>query len=93
MKNWIVIGATSAIAESVCRIWAVRGYNLYLVARNQDKLNAAAQDYSVRGAGSAHTFVMDVNSTESHQACWDSAVTAMGKVDGIFIAHGTLPDQ
>ena len=93
MKNWIVIGATSAIAESVCRLWSVRGYNLYLVARNPEKLDAVSQDYRVRGAGSTYTFVMDVNSTESHQACWDNAVAAMGRVDGIFIAHGTLPDQ
>ncbi|RLT89066.1 MULTISPECIES: SDR family oxidoreductase [unclassified Ketobacter] len=93
MKNWIIIGATSAIAESVCRLWAVRGYSLFLVARNQSKLDTLANDYQVRGAAKVHTHLLDVNATDSHQPCWDAALDAMGRIDGILIAHGTLPDQ
>lgn len=93
MKNWIVIGATSAIAESVCRLWAGRGYNLFLVGRNQEKLGVVAKDLGVRGAASIHTRVMDVADHNLHQECWNDAVESLGKVDGIFIAHGTLPDQ
>ncbi|MBA54736.1 MAG: short-chain dehydrogenase [Pseudomonadales bacterium] len=93
MKNWIVIGATSAIAESVCRLWAVRGYNLFLVGRSQDKLDMVAKDYQVRGAAGVHTQTLDVKDHGQHQSCWDAAMKAMGTVDGILIAHGTLPDQ
>lgn len=93
MKNWIVIGATSAIAESVCRVWSTRGYSLFLVGRNEDKLQQLSADYSVRGATTVHHFLLDVNEFGSHQTCWDEAVKSMGRVDGIFIAHGTLPDQ
>lgn len=60
MKNWIIIGATSAIAESVCRLWAVRGYSLFLVARNQSKLDTLANDFQVRGAAKVHTHLLDV---------------------------------
>ncbi len=93
MKNWIVIGATSAIAEEVCRVWAKRGYGLFLVARNEEKLNAVAQDVRVRGAQSVDCFVLDVIDTDKHSECWQQAESVMGKIDGIFVAHGTLPDQ
>ena len=93
MKNWIVIGATSAIAESVCRLWSVRGYNLFLVGRNQEKLDTVAKDYQVRGASTVYTHLLDVKDHAQHQSCWDAATKAMGKVDGMLIAHGTLPDQ
>ncbi|RLT98644.1 SDR family oxidoreductase [Ketobacter sp.] len=93
MKNWIVIGATSAIAESVCRLWSTRGYNLFLVGRNADKLESVKQDYTVRGADTVFTHVLDIAQLDKHQACWEQAKAAMGRIDGIFIAHGTLPDQ
>ena len=93
MKNWIVVGATSAIAESVCRLWAGRGYNLFLVGRSQEKLDAVAQDYRVRGAANVYTWIMDVNEHSAHEGCWEQAEKDLGKVDGVFIAHGTLPDQ
>ncbi len=93
MKNWIVVGATSAIAESVCRLWASRGYKLFLVARNEEKLNVVAQDLKVRGAGQVDVYSMDANAFELHQPCFDAALKSMGRVDGLFVAHGTLPDQ
>jgi len=93
MKNWIIIGATSAISESVCRIWSVRGYKLFLVGRDEKKLATLRDDYSVRGASDVYTHVMDVNQFEAHEACWNAAAEQMGRIDGIFIAHGTLPDQ
>jgi short-subunit dehydrogenase len=93
MKNWIVVGATSTIAESVCRLWAARGYKLFLVARNEEKLKQIAQDLKVRGAAQVDTFSMDANAFELHAPCFEAALKTMGKVDGIFIAHGTLPDQ
>jgi len=93
MKNWIVVGATSAIAEDVCRLWSARGYRLFLVGRSQQKLDAVAADYQVRGAEAVYTRMLDANDFIAHQECWDAAESAMGKVDGILLAHGTLPDQ
>lgn len=93
MKNWIVVGATSAIAESVCRIWAARGYSLFLVARNQEKLDTITADLKIRGAEAVYSFVMDANDFEAHERCLIQARESMGKVSGVFIAHGTLPNQ
>ena len=93
MKNWIVIGATSAIAEAVQRIWAARGYQLFLVARNEQRLQAVADDLSIRGAKAAHCYVMDVSDQEQYEPCLQAAKAALGEIDGLLIAHGTLPDQ
>ncbi len=93
MKNWIIIGATSAIAESVGRIWAAKGYQLFLVARNSQRLEDVAADLNVRGASAVKSFSMDLNSIDHHDQCLEAASAAFGHIDGILIAHGTLPDQ
>lgn len=93
MKNWIIVGATSAIAESVCRLWSMRGYKLFLVGRSEEKLEMLSADYKVRGADEVFSYVLDINQFDAHQSCWDEAEKSMGRVDGILIAHGTLPDQ
>ena len=38
MKNILIIGATSAIAQQCTKIWNASGNNLFLVARNKKKL-------------------------------------------------------
>lgn len=93
MKNWIVVGACSAIAEATARIWAARGGKLFLLARNQEKLDMLAQDLKVRGAQDVFTKVFDACDYDSHLTLFNEAEAQLGSVDGIFIAHGTLPDQ
>ncbi len=93
MKNWLILGATSAIADEVMRLWAGRGYKLFLVARNQDKMDMIKADLSVRGASQVETYVLDANETTKHISLLDEADKRLGHIDGVFIAHGTLPDQ
>jgi len=89
----LVIGATSAIAEHCARIWAARGDALYLVARNEERLKTIAADLKVRGAANAHSHCLDLNDLDDHTAMLDAAETAMGGVDTVLIAHGTLSNQ
>lgn len=93
MKRILIIGATSAIAMASARIWAVQGANLFLVARDAEKLDALAGDLTVRGATKIRTFQMDANETSTHLAMLDAAIQALGQVDIALVAHGTLPDQ
>lgn len=93
MKKILIIGATSAIAEHCARLWAVRGDALFLVARNQDRLNTIAMDLRVRGAGNVSTYPMDLNEITGQQAMLDAADVALGGVDTVLIAHGTLSNQ
>ncbi|CAG2140164.1 putative oxidoreductase [Cupriavidus yeoncheonensis] len=93
MKNILIIGATSAMAEAASRRFAERGDKLFLVGRNAGRLQAIAEDLGVRGGAGVHSCVMDVNDTAAHEAMLDEAESAMGGVDAVLICHGTLSDQ
>jgi short-subunit dehydrogenase len=93
MRKILIIGATSAIAQSAARLWAAQGATLHLLARNAERLTAIAQDLRVRGAAEVGTGVLDANDLDGHEAAFDAARVALGGFDVALIAHGTLPDQ
>jgi len=93
MTKVLVIGATSAIAEHCAKLWAARGDALYLVARNEERLKTIAADLKVRGASQVDTYCTDLNDMNSHSELLDAAEAAMGGIDTVLIAHGTLSNQ
>jgi short-subunit dehydrogenase len=93
MKKILIIGATSTIAEHCARLWAVQGAQFFLVGRDAFKLGVLAADLGVRGAGAAHTWVMDATHISEHAAMVAAAIQALETFDIALIAHGTLPDQ
>lgn len=92
-QNILIIGATSGIAEAMARRYAIQGANLFLVARNPEKLSIISSDLLVRGALNVQEFVMDINDTELISTMADNAWKFMGSINVALIAHGTLPDQ
>lgn len=93
MRKVLIVGATSAIAEAVARLLAAQGDLLYLVGRRAEALEAIAADLRVRGAARVQTEVMDANAIERHASLLDHADVALGGLDTVLIAHGTLSDQ
>ncbi len=93
MTNVLIVGATSAIAQEVAKHFARAGDRLFLVGRNEEKLNAVADDLRVRGAETVATFLMDVNDLERHEPMIEEAERTLGPLDVVLIAHGVLPDQ
>ncbi|MHB1479479.1 MAG: SDR family oxidoreductase [Acidithiobacillus ferrooxidans] len=93
MRHILIIGTTSAIAEATARWFAQEGDRLYLVARNPARLAAVANDLKTRGATQVETVAMDANDTVRHAALIAQAEAALGGLDTILIAHGTLSDQ
>ena len=93
MKKVLVIGATSTISEHCARIWATRGYKLYLVARNEARLQTIVADLVVRGAGQIASYCTDLNDLDRHSELLDAADAAMNGIDIVLIAHGTLSNQ
>lgn len=89
MKKILIVGATSAIANSCARIWATEKSQFFLVGRNQTKLQQIAEDLLVRGATSVELFVTDLNRFETHKEILEKN----GQIDVALIAHGTLPNQ
>ncbi|MCZ2497392.1 SDR family oxidoreductase [Xylophilus sp. Kf1] len=93
MKNILIIGATSGMAEAVARRYAAPGVAFALVARDLDKLQVVRSDLQARGATEVHTLAWDARDPQALPALVASAWTALGSVDLALIAHGTLPDQ
>ncbi|HYC58407.1 MAG TPA: SDR family NAD(P)-dependent oxidoreductase [Thermoanaerobaculia bacterium] len=87
--NVVIIGATSAIAQEVAKLYANDGASLLLVGRNEAKLMAVASDLRVRGADDVDTFVADLSDRSRDAAL----AAAAGAADVVLIAHGSLPDQ
>lgn len=93
MKKVLIIGATSAIAEHCTRIWAAEGDTIHLVARNEQHVQAIASDLKVRGASEVTTYCLDINNVNRHEELLNVADDAMGGLDIVLIAHGTLSNQ
>ncbi|WP_226662618.1 SDR family oxidoreductase [Microbulbifer aggregans] len=93
MKKILIIGATSSIAESVARLYAKQGDEIYLLARNQGRLDKIVNDLRVRGAADVHSAVFDVCDFDAHVSILDDVFDRLGEVDVVLLAHGTLPDQ
>jgi decaprenylphospho-beta-D-erythro-pentofuranosid-2-ulose 2-reductase len=93
MRKVLILGATSAIAEATARRLAAAGDALYLVGRRSDRLQAVADDLRVRGGAPLAFEVLDLNRLEEHPAMIERAVQALGGLDTVLIAHGTLSDQ
>jgi short-subunit dehydrogenase len=89
----LALGATSAIAEATLRLFAARGARFFLVARNQDKLNAVAADLRTRGAAGVAIHVMDLDDTAAHPAMLAAAAANLGTIELALLAHGVLGDQ
>lgn len=92
MKNILIIGATSAIAQECAKIWNASGNNLFLVARNKKKLKNIKKDL-IKINDAISIFYSDLSRIDNHSAILNEAEKKMGKIDVALIAHGTLSDQ
>jgi len=93
MRNILIIGATSAIAEATARRFAASGARFYLVGRKAEKLAAIARDLEIRSGQPVQGESLDLDRLEQHPALLDRAAQALGGIDIALLAHGTLPDQ
>jgi short-subunit dehydrogenase len=92
-RKILVLGATSGIAEATCRIWASQGAQLFLVARNPEKLESVAADLRTRGAAYVGTAVADLDDTDRHTELLTHAINSLTGMDVAYLAHGILGDQ
>jgi short-subunit dehydrogenase len=93
MRRILIFGATSALAEATARLFATGDNSFFLVARDAAKLEAVADDLRVRGAAQVAAAVADALEFDRHQTVVKEACEALGGLDTVLIAHGTLPDQ
>lgn len=91
--NILLIGANSAIATAVARLYASDGHSLFLVGRDLAKLETLRDDLTVRGAGGVALVELDITHTARHTELIERAHTALGTIELAIICHGLLPDQ
>jgi decaprenylphospho-beta-D-erythro-pentofuranosid-2-ulose 2-reductase len=90
MARILIIGATSAVATASARIYAGRGDQLFLLARNPEALGRIHAELgdSVVGTESG-----DFTEVEENPGRVQRAIAALGGLDLALIAHGDLGDQ
>lgn len=95
MKNILIIGANSAIAQAFAKRVAPKAERLFLVARDSQKLEAVASDLQVRFPNlKVGKQTLDVVNRDEHTNALQKAADFLeGAIDVALIAHGTLPDQ
>ncbi len=93
MRKILIVGATSAMAEACARQWAQRGDHLFLAARGAAQLQSVQDDLQARGAAKVASKVFDATAFDQHAALFADATQALGGLDTVLIAHGTLTDQ
>ncbi|WP_019626650.1 SDR family oxidoreductase [Thioalkalivibrio sp. ALJT] len=97
LQRIVLFGATSAIASAVARELATPDTQLFCVARDGTALQALLDDLRVRADDTDGTRIQgttaDLADIDAHAAVWQQAQQALGEVDAVLLAWGTLPDQ
>jgi len=95
LRNVLVFGATSAIAQEVLRLLVARGASVYCVGRNADQLSAVLADLRVRAGPERGIWgtTADLMELDRHAALFAAAEASLGELDAVLVAHGSLPDQ
>jgi len=93
MKNIVILGATSAIAESTALELGFKypQANLFLVARNSDRLKLVSQNIKLRTHCHTLEYIYDLADHSVHQKLIHHFENL--KIDLCFIAYGILGDQ
>jgi len=93
MKKILIIGATSAIAREVAKIYAAQKCCLYLVGRNEENLHIVADDLRVRGAEAVEVLALELTDSTTHRKLIEQAEHFLQGIDTVLVAYGSLPDQ
>jgi short-subunit dehydrogenase len=92
MKDILVMGATSAIAQAVCRACVKPGARFWLLGRSAERLRIVAEDLRARGAAAVEIRAIgsDFNGLK---VVVDEGFRVHGRFDLFLAAQGSLPDQ
>ncbi|MBC3864293.1 SDR family oxidoreductase [Undibacterium jejuense] len=93
MQRVLIVGATSAIAEAFAKQYAQQHASFFLLAKSLERLHLLAGDLLLRGATAVTYQHFDALEISSHIAAVDSAIYALGGIDIVLIAYGTLGKQ
>jgi NAD(P)-dependent dehydrogenase (short-subunit alcohol dehydrogenase family) len=94
-RKILILGASSAVAEQVARLYAADGAELMLVARRDGPLQAIAVDLRLRGAARVETALCDFADIPAAAIAetFAALVAGLGGADQVLIAYGVLGEQ
>lgn len=87
----VILGATSAMAEALARIYAAEGADLVLVGRRTERLEEMAADLRARGA--SHVAVAAADLADASRAAEQLAGWSEAPVEAVHVFYGVLTDQ
>lgn len=88
----VILGALSAVAIATARRFAAEGASFALAARRPGELSLLAGDLAARGAAQAEAFELDLAAADPG-AELERMAAALGGVDIVLLAYGSLTDQ
>ncbi len=90
MKNVLILGATSDMAQAIAKKYAAEGWSLTLAALEPELLEPIAGDLRVRTKTPVETVEFDATDFELHRAFYDGLET---KPDAVICVFGYMGDQ
>lgn len=90
MKNILILGATSDMAQAIARKYATAGWSLTLAALEKDLLEPIASDLAVRSGSEIQTLEFDATDFSNHRNLYESLTT---KPDVVIACFGYMSDQ
>ncbi|MFT4059580.1 MAG: SDR family NAD(P)-dependent oxidoreductase [Legionella sp.] len=89
-RTWVILGATSIIAEKFAHLAAEKGHYLCLVGRHQEQLDLLAHDIPLRYPISCDVLCADLSSEP--QKIYEFLTQSTLELD-LFIAHSDFTDN
>jgi decaprenylphospho-beta-D-erythro-pentofuranosid-2-ulose 2-reductase len=89
----VILGALSAMATEIARIYAARGADLVLLGSSAERLADSSADLRVRGAGKIKTVAIDLSAPSSYEGVIGECAAELGGIDVLVLAYGKLGDQ
>jgi short-subunit dehydrogenase len=86
-KRIFVVGATSSLAQAICRAFAAKGHRLIMAGRDPKELEVLAGDLATRFSTPCKTVVADFMAANFSPA---SVMEQAGEFDHIIIASGDM---
>lgn len=93
MKKILIIGGTSAIASATALNFAKNGAELFLADISESKLDEVKTHITALTKAKINIGEFELADVSCHKELFERALSSMGEIDGILIAHGTLPAQ
>lgn len=90
MKNILILGATSDMAQAIAKKYANEGWSLTLAALEDEQLEPIAADLRIKTKSTINTAHFDATDFENHNAFYDALET---KPDAVVAAFGYMSDQ